>query len=104
MRKLLVLALLAACGPPSPEEIRERNEVVAWTACQGWVKNRLRSPSTADFPSLYSDKVTALSDSVYVVRAYVDAQNGFGATVRTNFVCMTATDGDSWRLREIAME
>jgi len=45
--------------------------------------------------------VTFLNDCTFVVRTYVDAQNAFGATIRTRFFVKLQRDidnPDAWRL------
>lgn len=48
------------------------------------VKENLKSPSTAKFPSKKEVKITKNKDT-YIIRGYVDSQNSFGATVRTKY-------------------
>lgn len=48
------------------------------------VRSNLHSPSTANFPFLDYTSVS-LGDCKYKISSYVDSQNGFGATVRTNY-------------------
>lgn len=59
------------------------------------VRQKLKSPSTADFPA-YSDDYISHSDDEYTVSAYVDAQNSFGATVRTYFIVRMTRSGYNW--------
>ena len=71
-----------------------------------YIKPRLRSPSTADFPGYTDDEVsvTFLNDCTFVVRTYVDAQNAFGATIRTRFLVKLQRDidnPDAWRLIDL---
>jgi hypothetical protein len=42
----------------------------------------------------------------YTVGSYVDAQNGFGALLRSRFVCRIAKipGGDKWHLEDLWME
>lgn len=48
----------------------------------------LASPSSAKFPWVHSDAITQkLSDGNYMVSSYLDAQNGFGAMIRQDYVC-----------------
>ena len=52
------------------------------------VDSALKSPSSADYPSLtFSPQDIAMKKSgdLVVVQSYVDAQNGFGAMIRTNY-------------------
>ncbi|MCI2228448.1 SH3 domain-containing protein [Polaribacter sp. MSW13] len=48
----------------------------------------LKSPSTADF-GLWDEKAIKWNDGEYygyTIKGYVDSQNGFGATIRTNYI------------------
>jgi len=50
------------------------------------VKQNLKSPSTADFPNWYGgDWSVSRKDNVVTVVSYVDAQNSFGAMLRSKF-------------------
>ena len=66
------------------------------------------SPSTASFPWL-DREVRSLGNDVYQVISYVDAQNGFGATVRSNYSCKVRyrggedADQNNWEAVEITL-
>lgn len=49
----------------------------------------LKAPATADFGE---PKVTKISPQHYRVNSYVDAQNSFGAKIRTYFDCRVRAD------------
>lgn len=73
----------------------------AWRSAKWAVKHSLRSPSTADFGSIFGDSfqnpfrcVSRLKNNKYEVNGWVDAQNGFGATVRTRFTVVLKTTED----------
>ncbi len=69
------------------------DKIDAWVCAQDVVENKLKSPSTAKFCSYNSDNVKDLGNGKYEVVGYVDAQNGFGATVRKYFiVTLTLTE------------
>lgn len=76
--------------------------------CQEFVKTQLKAPSTADFPSL-GGSTSKIDNSTYLVRSYVDAQNSFGATIRSNWICkIQYKSGDqysatSWKLIDLEM-
>lgn len=59
-----------------------------YSMAQSFVKDRLRSPSTAKFPwssEDYSVAVDKKDKNLYLVQSYVDAQNSFGATIRNRY-------------------
>lgn len=58
------------------------------------LKQFLKSPSTADFPTCSSMIIERLSEEQFKVSSYVDSQNGFGAMIRSNWsVQYHYTDG-----------
>jgi hypothetical protein len=63
----------------------------AIAACETAVKAQLKSPATAGF----SGETTSPAGSGYYVEGNVDAQNGFGALIRSHWTCSTtpATNG-----------
>ena len=66
-----------------------------------FVKERLRSPSTAKFPGALerSDHVQYLGNQKYKIDSWVDSQNAFSATIRTQFNGeIMQVDKDNWRL------
>jgi hypothetical protein len=75
----------------------------AFSVCTQFVKDRLKAPTTASFRNYFEDdgevSVRVVSGDRYVVTSTVDSENGFGAMLRTGFVCtVTPTGGDQWRL------
>ena len=80
----------------------------ARTACATFVERRLKSPSTADF--LYDTEeashIQGKPDNYFVVTGAVDAQNSFGAIIRTLYACQVHYDASKqeWVLDGIAIE
>ncbi len=57
-----------------------------YVIAQEIVSNNLKSPKSADFPSLWSDEVKMKRNKdMIIVQSYVDAQNSFGALVRNQW-------------------
>lgn len=85
MRGILVAAagllVLAGCGDGNPEGS-------AIVTCEDAVKARLKAPSSADFHS----GATETKPGVWRVVGDVDAENSFGAKIRTGFVCTVVWD------------
>jgi hypothetical protein len=76
---------------PQPEEPQgERISIGDFLVeCREAVKEQLKSPSTAKFPGLLESDAQAreTDDGQRVWVGWVDAENGFGGTVRTDFIC-----------------
>jgi len=74
----------------------------AYYYCKQYVEQNLSSPSTADFP--FGDRAQQYKNQTYRASSYVDSQNGFGATIRSNWNCnIQYTGGDensseNWKL------
>ena len=60
------------------------NSVYVYEITKDHVKKQLKSPSTAKFPK-YNEVKIYKKDDTYVIGGYVDAQNSFGAMIRTNY-------------------
>lgn len=76
-----------------------------WMA-QKFVKDQLKAPSTAKFaPCREPDSVMTGNGRVWKVDSWVDAQNGFGAQLRTDFTAKVVYDPDTekWRLTSLDM-
>ena len=95
----------APAPPPAPEP-KAKGKLDAWVAGKEFARRSLKSPSTADFGSLfgesqsYEESVTVLEENKFRVAGWVDAQNSFGATIRSDFVVLLHYDpsDDSWNL------
>lgn len=77
----LLLLMCAGCT-----QAPEHSPAAATAACEGFVKERLRAPASAQFPSQGRD-VAPQGGGRYTVRGVVDSQNGFGALVRSEYAC-----------------
>lgn len=72
-----------------------------------FVKRQLLAPSTAQFPSFGDAEVTVVDEGGdrYHVNGYVDAENGFGAHVRSTYRCQLHKEaGDNWRVDSLKVE
>ena len=101
---LVLIGLLCVLGVGSSKDegSGDPDKIGAFVMSQTFVEKRLKSPSTADFCSYSDATVTDLGSGKFRVSAYVDAQNSFGAQIRTNYTCvLKSTDGDTWTLESI---
>jgi hypothetical protein len=83
------------------------DETLAFVMSQKFITDRLKAPATADFPWKSSDGVTVkdLGGCAFNVSAYVDAQNSFGANIRTRYsmnIRYQQSD-DTWNASNISM-
>jgi len=114
--KLIVLGVLGAAflaaqvlppewlefGPDRPAAPTRDScgETTAFVMSQTFVKRQLKAPSTANFPWSSSDGVSIRRKGGcrFEVSAYVDAENSFGAKIRSPYVVHLWSDdrGDTW--------
>jgi hypothetical protein len=87
-------AWVANRGSSPPSETGKRLD--AGRTCENFVKDRLKAPSTADF----GDRDVSGSAGTYTVTSTVDADNSFGAKLRSNYTCQVheSADGKNWVL------
>jgi hypothetical protein len=82
------------------------DDVDACVMSRVFVKRNIKSPSTAEFPICDEPDVRVKqTDGTWIVSSYVDAQNGFGATLRANTVVQMTynSSSDTWALVDIAI-
>lgn len=77
---------------PTTKEPTETNAIII---AQDKVKAQLKSPSTADF-EMMSGTAQSLGDGHFIVRDHVDAQNSFGATVRSEYEVHLHYNSGDW--------
>ncbi len=100
---VIIAMLFSGCGELTPEEraasALQIQKTTAYIMTHGFVTERLVSPSTAKFPSSLEARITVLKPNHFLVTAYVDSQNSFGAMIRSNYTAEMAYLGnDRWRL------
>lgn len=107
---LLVFCLFFArlCSVASSDASTTRNPGKSAFAnlCRDLISDQLKSPSTADFENIFDEisKVHGQGNNIYSLYSYVDAQNSFGATLRSPWYCkmkfLGGNDSDinSWKV------
>lgn len=100
----LVLPSPAGVGNGFTKKRDLPDSVEAYFMAQEFVKKHLKAPATADFPS-YSNQdinISRRNDTTFLISGFVDAQNSFGANLRTNYKCEIMYVGnDLWQLVNI---
>jgi hypothetical protein len=96
------------CSSEPEEATGDDLKYGAFDVCTQFVKERLRSPGSAEFPNEFEDdgEVVFTNDpadaDVWTVTSHVDSQNGFGALLQSDFVCQVRhVDGTQWRLVDL---
>jgi hypothetical protein len=84
-------------GPDDSAKVEAHDDVFAFASSQSFVERLLKAPSTAEFP--YSEaKIRKLGgtagNEVYEIFGQVDAQNSFGAMIRTPYYCKLHFTGE----------
>ena len=100
---LFVTVVYSCATSASSSDDSEDGSGMAEVMCEEFVTDRLKSPSSAEFAG--ADSVTPLGDDQYEVTASVDSQNGFGAMIRTEYVCTIQDSGDdTWNLVSLDLD
>lgn len=79
---------------PEPPPISEQ----AQTICYDEVLNQLKAPSTAELVSIAASPTEG---DTWTVTGSVDAENSFGAMLRSDFACELTQTGDGWRIESV---
>ncbi len=84
------------------------NGYTAFYQSQYYVKQQLKSPSTAKFPNPLNNRELLgvdLGEGKFRVSAYVDSQNSFGVVMRNRYTCtligIETVDGNKWILESM---
>ena len=87
-------------------ECTDHRLVEAYVMIQNDVRQTLHSPATAEFPARYALGTRHEGDCIYRIVGQLDAQNRFGALLRTSFEGRIAyfPDTQTWRTIELAVE
>lgn len=82
---VLVIGLPVACAIASSGggSSWEPTAFEARSICEDWVRDKLKAPATADF----TDGDETGGPTAYTITGTVDAENSFGAMLRTTWSC-----------------
>ncbi len=70
-----------------------------------FVRESLKSPRSAKFPPDREATVRHLGDNQFVISSYVDAENSFGALIRSHYICVIhSNDGNTFSLDSLVFE
>lgn len=97
---IAIVLLAGGCGLlfSGDDDEYQTAQITAQAGCQGFVERRLKAPDGADF-SAWS--AVPGPGSTWTVSGTVDAENSFGAKIRSSFRCEMRDAGDRWVLTSI---
>jgi hypothetical protein len=97
---LIVAVFFGGDDEDSPERPSSQDQSIgAWIACQQRMDANLKAPASAGYPLISELAVDKVGTTYTFPSAWVDAQNSFGAQIRTFFSCTAIDYGDSWSVR-----
>ncbi|WP_322521174.1 hypothetical protein SR882_10395 [Guyparkeria halophila] len=72
----------------------------AYGECMTLVERQLKAPGTADF-ALMDYRVAHAKGSQYLLQSHVDAENGFGAKLRLDYLCDIEVSGQQAKATKV---
>ena len=103
-----IVALIFIIGQFSDDdyETGDSDSILAYNYAQDFIKEQLKSPSTAKFPGTFEkkDHVRPLGNGQYQINSWVDSQNGFGAMIRSRWSCKIIFKNDQVQAENIRIE
>lgn len=81
---ILIIICIIIFNKNNKKQSKEDTYISCYTFSQILVKDKLKSPKSATFPTYSEDFITDKGDTI-IVSAYVDAENSFGASIRTRY-------------------
>jgi len=95
-----VMLLLSMCNNSDSDE--GYDETDARIFAEDAIRDVLKAPSTAEFSGLTETEVINEGNDVFTVRGWVDAENSFGAKLRSNYEVRLKITGEySYELLDI---
>lgn len=100
---MIITVMIIGCrADPFADQARLQGDALA--ACNKFVEARLRAPATAVFPDPSVTEFYETPEEHAEITSYVDAQNAYGALIRTKFTCVVKPLPDGrWDLVDLKM-
>jgi hypothetical protein len=93
--------VLAACAPQDYEAETTENACIQAKIS---VEDRLRAPGSAEFSTCDENTAKKQADGYWAVGGYVDAQNAFGAKLRSIYLVMLTHANGRWQTVSVDIE
>lgn len=82
----VLVVVKCSCSNDEENKIKTYDKIDALTHAQIYIKEKLKSPASAEFEG-GTDGVIKVNDTTFTVIGTVDSQNSFGAMLRSNYSC-----------------
>ena len=79
-------------------------KINVWVCAQDIVSNNLKSPSSAKFCYITDSTILCNGGNDYTVKGYVDADNSYGANIRSNFTATLTYTQDGYKNGNVIFE
>lgn len=90
---VLGIGVFVAAMSGGTEEYDMNNELEAVSQCEARIEQQLKAPSTAEFNS------SGTGNGTWTVTGTVDAENGFGAKIRSSYQCTVIMNNEAGTAR-----
>jgi len=104
----VLIMVVVIRNKPTPEQQSasnaQRDGYTAAFTCQGAVRDRLKAPATAEFQAPRNAEIKRYDSGNYEIVSYVDAQNSFGAKLRSPYTCVVAPSGAGFQVLELKID
>ena len=103
---VLILIFAFVIFLESDDDSYDSDSILAYNYAKDFVKEKLKAPSTAEFPNTFKkkDHVTNLGNGRYLIRSWVESKNGFGALTRSRWTCKIIFKDDQVYARDLKFE
>ncbi|WP_319940896.1 DNA translocase FtsK [Xenorhabdus littoralis] len=94
---VVIMFVFVSCSSrsPTPETDYCSDDKAAYSYAKKFISSHLKAPSTAKFASYYDVKSYKPTECKFNFIGHVDAQNSFGAMIRTKFNAVIRYDPDT---------
>lgn len=103
------IIIFSGGGGGTPTIQQGTSDTMAYIQSQAYVKTALKSPASAKFP--FADyEYKKYEDDSYLITSYVDAQNSFGAIIRSDYSTVLKylggedADPNNWELKKLIID
>lgn len=103
---IIILIVFFSVIVESNKDNYDSDPILAYNYAKGFIKENLKSPSTAKFPGTFEkkDHVRNLGNGEYLIESWVDSQNSFGAMVRSRWSCKIIMKNERVKVENLRIE